>query len=147
VTLPVTPGAAPEPSRSRRARRAGLGRPPLEEAAVVVAGGRGTDGTSPWWRNSPTPSAEPWGHPVATDEGWIDHAAQIGQTGVTISPRLYVGTRHLRRDPPHRCLQGAETIVVVNSDPDARIFGMADFGVVGDLREVLPTAIAALRGT
>lgn len=149
VTLPVTPGAAARAvTVEAREARPASGRPPLEEARVVVAGGRGTDGDFTLVEELADALGGAVGATrVATDEGWIDHAAQIGQTGVTISPRLYVGLGISGAIHHTAALQGAETIVVVNSDPDARIFGMADFGVVGDLREVLPTAIAALRGT
>lgn len=124
------------------------GRPSLEEARVVVAGGRGVAGDFTLVEELADVLGGAVGATrVATDEGWIDHGAQIGQTGVTISPRLYVGVGISGAIHHTAALQGAEVVVVVNSDPDARIFELADFGVVGDLREVLPQAIAALRET
>jgi electron transfer flavoprotein alpha subunit len=119
---------------------------PLAEADVVVAGGRGTGGDYGLVREL----AELLGGAVgasrdATDEGWIAHEHMVGQTGATVSPALYVacgisGAVHHRGG-----MQGSGTIIAINTDPDAPIFEIADFGVVGDIFEVLPQAIAALR--
>ncbi len=119
---------------------------PLAEAAIVVAGGRGTSGDYTLVREL----ADVLGAAVgasrdATDEGWISHEHMIGQTGVTVTPALYVacgisGAVHHRGG-----MQASGTIVAVNIDPDAPIFEIADFGVVGDLNDVLPQAIASLK--
>ncbi len=119
---------------------------PLSEAAVVVAGGRGTSGDYTLVREL----ADVLGGAVgasrdATDEGWISHEHMVGQTGTTVTPALYVacgisGAVHHRGG-----MQASGTIVAVNIDPDAPIFDIADFGVVGDLNDVLPQAIAALK--
>lgn len=119
---------------------------PLSEAAVVVAGGRGTSGDYTLVREL----AELLGGAVgasrdATDEGWISHEHMVGQTGVTVTPALYVacgisGAVHHRGG-----MQASGTIVAVNIDPDAPIFEIADFGVVGDLNDIIPQAIAAIR--
>ena len=82
---------------------------------------------------------------VATDEGWIGHDAQIGQTGVTIAPRLYVGVGVSGAVHHRGGMQASGTIVAINSDPDAPIFEIADFGVVGDLFTVVPQAAAEIR--
>ena len=82
---------------------------------------------------------------VATDEGWIGHDAQIGQTGVTISPRLYIGVGVSGAVHHRGGMQASGTIVAINSDPDAPIFEIADFGIVGDLNAVLPQLTQALR--
>lgn len=122
------------------------GRAPLAEARIVVAGGRGTEGDF----SAVEELAEALGATVgatrdATDEGWIDHAAQIGQTGVTVSPRLYVGAGISGAIHHTAGLSDAGTIVAINTDPEAPIFELADLGIVGDLREVLPQAAAELR--
>ena len=119
---------------------------PLSEAAVVVSGGRGTSGDYTLVREL----ADVLGGAVgasrdATDEGWISHEHMVGQTGTTVTPALYVacgisGAVHHRGG-----MQASGTIVAVNIDPDAPIFEIADFGVVGDLNDVLPQAIAALK--
>lgn len=130
---------------SRTERPAG-GRPPLAEAKVVVVGGRGVDGDFSLVEELADEIGGAVGATrVATDEGWIDHSAQVGQTGVTISPRLYIGAGVSGAVHHTAGIQAAETIVAVTDDPDAPIFEMADFGVVGDLNDVLPQAIAELR--
>jgi electron transfer flavoprotein alpha subunit len=75
---------------------------------------------------------------VATDEGWIGHDAQIGQTGVTIAPKVYVGVGVSGAVHHRGGMQSSGTIVAINNDPDAPIFEIADFGVVGDLFNVAP---------
>ena len=82
---------------------------------------------------------------VATDEGWIAREAQVGQTGVTVSPRLYIGAGVSGAVHHRGGMQAAGTIVAVNNDPDAPIFEIADYGIVGDLFAVLPQATAELR--
>jgi electron transfer flavoprotein alpha subunit len=119
---------------------------PLAEAPVVVSGGRGTSGDYSLVKEL----AEVLGGAVgasrdATDEGWIGHEHMVGQTGTTVTPALYVacgisGAVHHRGG-----MQASGTIVAVNIDPEAPIFEICDFGVVGDLNDVLPQAIAALR--
>ncbi|MGO1316968.1 MAG: electron transfer flavoprotein subunit alpha/FixB family protein, partial [Cellulomonadaceae bacterium] len=128
----------PEPSADER--------PPLASAAVVVAGGRGTNGDF----GPVTGLADALGAAVGTtrdcvDEGWMPHEAQIGQTGVTIAPRLYVGAG-ISGAPHHRGgMQASEVIVAVNSDPECPLFDISDFAVVGDLATVLPQAAEHLR--
>lgn len=122
----------------------GEGRPALAEAAVVVAGGRGTNGDF-------TPVvelADALGGAVgatrdAVYEGWFDQF--VGQTGVSIAPRLYIGAG-ISGAPHHReGMQSAQVIVAVNNDPECPLFEIADFAVVGDLADVLPQAAAAIR--
>lgn len=129
-----------------RVARPASDRPELGEAQVVVAGGRGTEGDF----SAVEDLADALGGAVgatrvATDEGWIGHDAQIGQTGVTIAPRLYVGAGVSGAVHHRGGMQSSGTIVAVNSDPEAPIFEIADFGVVGDLFAVLPQAAAEIR--
>lgn len=129
-----------------RVERAATGRPDLASAAVVVVGGRGTDGDfGPLEELADVLGAAIGATRVATDEGWIAREAQVGQTGVTVAPRLYVGAGVSGAVHHRGGMQSAGTIVAVNSDPDAPIFEIADFGVVGDLFQVLPQASAELR--
>ncbi len=119
---------------------------PLAEAPVVVSGGRGTEGDY----SLVFELAELLGGAVgasrdATDEGWISHEHMVGQTGTTVTPSLYVacgisGAIHHRGG-----MQASGTIVSINTDPDAPIFEISDFGVVGDLKTVLSQAIEALK--
>ncbi|WP_024287766.1 electron transfer flavoprotein subunit alpha/FixB family protein [Cellulomonas sp. KRMCY2] len=129
-----------------RTERAGSDRPELGEAQIVVTGGRGTDGDFSVVEDLADALGGAVGATrVATDEGWISHDAQIGQTGVTISPKLYIGAGVSGAVHHRGGMQSSGTIVAVNSDPEAPIFEIADFGVVGDLFTVLPQAAAEIR--
>ena len=129
-----------------RTERPSSDRPDLGEALVVVAGGRGTNGDfGPLEELADVLGGAVGATRVATDEGWIAQDAQIGQTGVTVAPRLYIGAG-LSGAVHHRGgMQASGTIVAVNSDPESPIFEIADFGIVGDLFTVLPQASAELR--
>ncbi|WP_432522359.1 electron transfer flavoprotein subunit alpha/FixB family protein [Kineococcus sp. SYSU DK006] len=129
-----------------RAPRPTGDRPPLAEAEVVVVGGRGVEGDfSAVEELADVLGAAVGATRVATDEGWIGHEAQVGQTGVTISPRLYVGAGVSGAVHHRGGMDASWTVVAVNSDPDAPIFEFADYGVVGDLTEVLPALAAEIR--
>ncbi|MEP7764031.1 electron transfer flavoprotein subunit alpha/FixB family protein [Sanguibacter sp. 25GB23B1] len=124
----------------------GAGRPALAEAAYVVAGGRGTLGDfGPVEDLADALGAAVGATRDAVDEGWVGHDAQIGQTGVTIAPRVYIGAG-ISGAPHHRGgMQASGVIIAVNNDPDSPIFEIADFGVVGDLADVLPQAAEEIR--
>lgn len=129
-----------------RAKRPTGDRPALAEAEVVVVGGRGVDGDfSGVEELADVLGAAVGATRVATDEGWIGHEAQVGQTGVTISPRLYVGLGVSGAVHHRGGMDAAGTVVAVNNDPDAPIFEFADYGIVGDLGEVVPALVAELR--
>ena len=129
-----------------RTERAGTGRPDLASAQTVIVGGRGTGGDfGPLEELADELGAAIGATRVATDEGWIARDAQVGQTGVTVSPRLYIGAGVSGAVHHRGGMQAAGTIVAINNDPDAPIFEIADYGVVGDLFTVLPQATAELR--
>lgn len=129
-----------------RTARPSSGRPDVGEAQVVVVGGRGTGGDfGPVLELADALGGAVGATRDATDEGWIEHEAMVGQTGSSISPRLYVGIGVSGAVHHRGGMQASGTIVAVNSDPDAPIFEIADFGVVGDLFEVVPQAVAEIR--
>jgi electron transfer flavoprotein alpha subunit len=119
-------------------------RPTLEEAATVIAGGRGTGGDfGPVEDLADALGAAIGASRDAVFEGWFDR--YVGQTGVTVAPRLYIGAG-ISGAPHHRGgMQASQVIVAVNSDPEAPIFEICDFAVVGDLADVLPQAAEVIR--
>ena len=122
------------------------GRPELTEANIVVSGGRGTNGdfaTVEAFADSL--GAAVGASRAATDAGWYPHSHQVGQTGKTVSPQLYVACG-ISGAIQHRAgMQTSKNIVVVNKDPEAPLFELADFGVVGDLFAVLPPATEGVK--
>ena len=117
----------------------------LADASTVVCGGRGVDGDFELVRSLADALGGAVGATrVACDEGWAPRAEQIGQTGLTVTPNLYIGLGVSGAIHHTVGMQSAAHIVAVCDDPDAPIFEIADFGVVGDVAEVVPAALAII---
>lgn len=114
----------------------------LEGAEIIVSGGRGVGGRE-GFETHIRPLADALGAAVgasraAVDSGWISHTHQVGQTGKTVAPKVYIACGISGAIQHQVGMSGADYILAINKDPEAPIFGIADYGITGDLFDVLP---------
>ena len=143
VDVSVSDGAKGAKVDSREPK-VSTGRPELTDAAMVVAGGRGVgseEGFGVIEKTADALGAAVGASRTVTDQHWAPHELQVGQTGKTVAPSLYLAAG-ISGAIQHRAgMQCSKTIVVVNKDAKAPLFQIADFGVVGDLHTVLPALV------